>query len=341
MPSPANALYECGPGASVRAPVLVHCLTGAMDAGHAGRLAIRQIISSMPRRRVATFSPDAFVDYRSNRPVIEMTDWVVKQTYEPYIALDVVEDYRGRSLFVLHGAEPDLRWQEFAAVVGELMRERGVERTASFVGLPATMPHTRPTFVSRIATTPELVPAQQAQPTPVTMGASMDLYLQTYLGRVGFEAHSLVVGVPHYLVHSEYPAASVVLLSHLADMWDLSLPIGDLEADAETSRKMIDAMVADAGEVNEVIRELEREYDADKVHIPRRVRGNGDLDLPSGDALARTFEDFLQHNDLQRSKRFEHRRARREAERTGWAGRDQVASPPRGRGRHRRETTED
>ncbi|MBD3690250.1 PAC2 family protein [Nanchangia anserum] len=303
MDQPTSALYELGPGGQARAPFLLHYLHGALDSGDAGRLAVRQILSSMPCRRVATFSPDALIDYRARRPIIEMTNWVISQTQDPYIALDVVEDYMGRTMFVLHGSEPDVRWQEFAATLADVLRSHGVTMTASLMGFAATLPHTRATFVHRTGSSPELIPDQPAQTGQVTMRASMDLYLQSYLGRVGFDSVGLVVGVPYYLSEMEYPSAAVALLEKVSDMTELSLPLGDLEAYAASMRTRVDAAMDETSEIAAIVSQLERDYDNEIWHPSGDVEQG--MPLPTGEALAQSLEDFLEHNDRQRARRFE------------------------------------
>ena len=50
--------------------VLLHHFDGAMDAGHAGALAVEQLLMTLPHERMATFDVDTLVDYRARRPVI-------------------------------------------------------------------------------------------------------------------------------------------------------------------------------------------------------------------------------------------------------------------------------
>ena len=198
-----------------------------------------------------------------------------------------------------------MRWQEFAATVADLLREHGVTLTASMMGLPATLPHTRPTFVHQTGSSSDVIPDQPEQPGVVTMRASMDLYLQSYLGRVGFDSVGMVVGVPYYLADSEYPAASVSLIERLADLSKVSLPLGDLEAYAATMRTRVDQAVAETEELGEVIATLEKEYDTEEWGSGLRT-SPGASPLPSGEALAQSLADYLAHTDRQRAKRFDH-----------------------------------
>ena len=50
--------------------VLVHALTGFVDAGQAGHLAVAHLLENLEHRLVATFDIDQLLDYRSRRPMM-------------------------------------------------------------------------------------------------------------------------------------------------------------------------------------------------------------------------------------------------------------------------------
>lgn len=308
MATDMTRLAERGPAYGTEAGLLVHHLSGALDAGEAGRLAVAQLVETLPHRRVATFSADALIDYRSRRPLVEMNEWVISSSRDPLIALDVVEDLEGASVLVLHGPEPDMRWREFVSVVADIARACGVTMTAGLMGMPAMIPHTRPTFVHRTATDPELIPAQPSQPGYMTLSASMDLYLQSYLGHCGLRAVGLVAGVPYYLSEGEYPASGVALVEHLSSLAGLSLPVGDLEAHASVLRARVDAAVAASDEVGEIVATLEERYDEDGGIGSRREVGPGVM--PTGESIAQSLQTFLEQVE---SRREGENRGRRDA----------------------------
>ena len=65
-------------GEASRGPVLLHTLTGFVDAGQAGRLAAEHLLETFEHRPLATFDVDTLLDYRSRRPpmVFESDHWV-------------------------------------------------------------------------------------------------------------------------------------------------------------------------------------------------------------------------------------------------------------------------
>ena len=104
-----DELYVLEPGlAELDRPVLVHALTGFIDAGSAGQL-------------VATFDVDQLLDYRSRRPlmIFDADHW---ESYdEPSLELHAVTDSEGATFLLLEGAEPDVSWESFIVAVHHLV----------------------------------------------------------------------------------------------------------------------------------------------------------------------------------------------------------------------------
>ena len=137
-----------------RARILVTYFDGAMDAGASGRMAVEQMLRSLPATHVADFDAEDFINYRSHRPVITVKSWVTEEVETPKISLDLLRDDRGESFLLLHGPEPDYRWETFASRVREIITEAGVEVVFGMTGIPSGVPHTRPTPVHVHTTDP-------------------------------------------------------------------------------------------------------------------------------------------------------------------------------------------
>jgi len=114
-----------------------------MDAGHAGALAIEQLLMTLPHERLATFDVDTLIDYRARRPVVTYATHTYESVIMPELVLDLLQDDEGEDLLVLHGAEPDFRWNEFVGAVTHLAVSMGVSRAVGMTGLPLATPHTR------------------------------------------------------------------------------------------------------------------------------------------------------------------------------------------------------
>lgn len=271
-------LYEDGPAAGSHAPILLTHFDGAMDAGGAGGLAVSQMLRSLDSRRVATFDSDLLVDYRSHRPLVTVEDWVTTDIEMPEIALDLVHDDLGHPILLLHGPEPDAKWEAFAQAVSDIAHEAGVEISFSLHGIPSGVPHTRPTPVHVQATDASLIPEQPQLAGIMQFPAPMTTFLQERLSTTGIEGVALLASVPYYMSENAYPGAASALLGRLSSLADLSLPVGDLERGASEDLGEVSKLIAGNSEVAGTIEALERHYDA--------MSGGGDPEstptLPEG-----------------------------------------------------------
>ena len=259
---PHGGLFVAGPASGARAPILLTHFDGAMDAGAAGSLAVMQMLRTLGGERVATFDSDQFIDYRSHRPVMTVEDWVTTGVETPEIALDLVHDDLGHPVLLLHGPEPDAKWETFTQTVAELAHDAGVEISFSIHGIPAGVPHTRPTPVHVQATDPALVPDQPQMSGTMQFPAPLSAFLQERLSTTGIEGATLLAAVPYYMADNAYPRAASALLGKLSDLGDLSLPVGDLERGATEDIAQVSALVEANPEVERTVQALERHYDA-------------------------------------------------------------------------------
>jgi len=275
-------------------PVLVHALTGFIDAGSAGQLLRDHVLESLEHRLVATFDVDQLLDYRSRRPlmVFDRDHW---ESYdEPSLELHAVTDTEGRTFLLLEGAEPDVSWERFIVAVRHLIERLEVRLTIRVHGIPMGVPHTRPTAVTAHGTRPELTEGREPWVGRIQVPGSMINLLELRLGQTGHDAMGFAVHVPHYLAQAEYPGAAAALADQVAAAGGLSIPTAPLRSAAEETRTQIDEQVAASPEVAAVVQALEQQYDA-------FVGGSGRGDLlagrgagfPTADELGAELERFL------------------------------------------------
>ncbi len=275
-------------------PVLVHALTGFIDAGSAGQLLRDHLLETLDHMLVATFDVDRLLDYRSRRPlmIFDADHW---ESYdEPSLELHAVTDSQGRTFLLLEGAEPDVSWERFIDAVRNLIDRLDVRLTIGVHGIPMGVPHTRPTAVTAHGTRPELTEGREPWVGRIQVPGSMINLLELRLGQSGHDAMGFAVHVPHYLAQAEYPGAAAALADQVAAASGLSLPTAPLRAAAEVTRVQIDEQVAASVEVAAVVAALEQQYDA-------FVGGSGRGDLlagrgagfPTADELGAELERFL------------------------------------------------
>nr|BFE66283.1 PAC2 family protein [Dactylosporangium thailandense] len=291
-----SELYELtdDPPAADR-PVLVHALTGFVDAGNAARLAREHLLSVGSARTIATFDLDQLYDYRGRRPPMLFVEDHWEHYEQPQLLLRVLRDATGTEFLLLDGPEPDLQWERFTAAVLELIERFDVRATVGLTAIPMAVPHTRPTGVTAHGTSRDLIAGFEPWLQRVQVPGSVGNLLEYRIGQQDRDAFGFAVHVPHYVAQAEFPAAAEKLLSCLADATGLRVPMDQLHAAADSVRAEIDVQIAQADEAASLVRALEEQYDA----FTRGRTGNNNLladspaPLPTADEIGAELERFL------------------------------------------------
>lgn len=289
-----EGLYELtGALPALDRPVLLHAMTGFIDAGQAAGLATSAVLQALPHEVIARFDADEVVDYRSRRPTMtfERDHWAHYE--DPALVLRAVEDPSGQTFLLLTGPEPDLQWERFAAAVLGLVERLGVRLTVGMHGIPMAVPHTRPLGVITHATRPDLVADQKSWIDTVQVPGSAAGLLEWRLGQHGHDAVGFVAQVPHYLADSDYPQAAELLLDSAREVTGLALPASTLADAAESTREQLNEQVAGSPEVAQVVHALEEQYDAFVRAAGRSLLATHEGGLPTADQLGAEVEKFL------------------------------------------------
>lgn len=296
-------LYELRPDVPhLDAPVLLHDLTGFVDAGGGARLAAQHLLATLEHDVLARFDVDQLVDYRARRPPMLFVRDHFESVEMPTLDIHLMRDAVGTPFLLLTGPEPDFQWERYAAAVRRLVGRLDVRLTVTLAAIPWPAPHTRPLALTAHATDPALVPVQPNWVDTITVPGSAAGLVQLRLGEAGLPAMGFAAHVPHYLAQVEYPAAAAALLDAVATATDLRLPTQPLHEAAERARAEVDAQLAASPENTSAVRALEEQYDAFlRGREPGSLLGTdlaGDLGtLPSADEIAAEFERFLANQD--------------------------------------------
>ena len=278
--------------------VLVHALTGFVDAGHAGHLAVAHLLANLEHRVVATFDINQLLDYRSRRPVMIFDEdrWLGYE--QPELVLYELTDCAGTTFLLLTGPEPDLQWERFADAVRELVERFGIRLTVGLGAVPMAVPHTRPTTVTAHATRRELISGYQRWFNTMQIPGHAGALVELRLGEIGHDAMGFVVHVPHYLARVEYPESARGLLEHLARSSGLSLPVEALRPAAQRVLTEVNEQIAHSPQSMSVVANLEAQFDAITNNPDRRPLLSADAGpLPTGDEIAAELEQFLAEQD--------------------------------------------
>ena len=267
-------------------PLLVLGFEGWIDAGLGGIAATNRLLADTPTEILATFDTDLLLDQRARRPIMRVENGVNMGLTWPEITLRWGANRSGRSLLVLSGPEPDLRWHQFTSEVVALGRQLGAELVIGLGAFPAPVPHTRPVRLSATATTAELAQMVGFLPATIDVPAGIHASLERGFADAGVAAVGLWAQVPHYTAAMPYPAASAALLDKLADMGGLTIDTTGLHAAGTQTFAQIEQLIANSEEHQAMVRQLERQLDQEPA--------TGTLGpIPSGDELAAELERFL------------------------------------------------
>lgn len=271
--------------------VLLQSLRGFVDAGRVGKLIRDHVVAMSDPVRLVTFDVDELIDYRSRRPemTFSINEWTAYD--EPYVAIDMVRDAEDRPFLMLHGSEPDIRWEGFISSLREAATRLGVGLTVGAHGIPMGVPHTKPTTSTTHGTRQDLLPDSPGVFGTITVPASAQNLLEYRFGQWGFDVVNVAVHVPYYLAQSALPQAAQHALAQVEGLTGLSLEPERLDEEAESASAEIVRQMAESEEIQGLVETLEAQYDA--MEIARRDGIEVDGPLPTADELGAEFEKFL------------------------------------------------
>ncbi len=277
------------------APVLVHGLTGFMDAGGASRLAIEHLLESCEHTRVATFDIDSLFDYRGRRPRTVFNSDHYESVAMPELVVDAAVDEHGERFLILHGSEPDTAWGAVSNGIVRLVEALGVRLVVGMHAIPWPAPHTRPINVTVHANDPTLTVGTQPWVGSLEVPGSLAALVELRLGEQDRPAMGFAAHVPHYLVQAEFPRGALALLQALSAATGMAVPLDQLAEAAEESDADISIQIASNPENMDAVTTLEAQYDA--MMAGRASQSAGSDGLPTDTDIAAQVEAFLAQLD--------------------------------------------
>ncbi len=269
-------------------PVLVVCLEGWIDAGQAAATAMSCLRKGMPNELLATFDSDELIDHRARRPVLRIVNGIDTELRWPELRLEAATNGTGRSVLLLSGPEPDMRWHRFIDEVLALAARLEVEMIFGLGAFPAPVPHTRTVRLAATSTDPELAGRVGFIPATLDVPSGTQGALEYAFGAAGHASLGLWARVPHYVSALPYPAASAALLDELARLASLEFDTSALHTAAQATTTQIEALISGSEEHDELVRQLESQHDTEQG-----MGATAFGELPSGDELAAELERFL------------------------------------------------
>ena len=263
-------------------PVIIAAFEGWNDAGEAASGVITHLSLAWQAAPVGAIDPEDYYDFQVTRPVTEVAEGRTERLVWPTTRLLAAkQEATNRDLLLVHGIEPNMRWQGFCSELVTSFSELGIELIVLLGALLADSPHTRPVPVAAAASDPALAGDLRAEPVDYKGPTGIVGVLQHACADAGIPAVSLWASVPHYVAQPPCPKATLALIRGVEDVLDVSLPLADLPQEARAWERGVDELAEQDTEVADYVRTLEEAKDAT------------DLPEASGDAIAREFERYL------------------------------------------------
>ena len=276
----------------LRNPVMIMAFSGWNDAAEAASGAVEHLLSGWGDRNdevlpelIADVESEEFYDFQVNRPVISIDESEIRSITWPTTQIFGLSiPTMPRDLVVVTGVEPSMRWKSFTSELLDLADDLEVSLIVTLGSLLADTPHTRPITVTGTGAHPSIA---------TRLGVSVSKYegptgilgvIQDGCMRRGIDAISLWAAVPHYASNAPSPKATLALINTLEDFLDISIPLSDLEKNADAWEKEVNDLAAEDTEVAEYVKALEESKDA------------AELPDVSGDSIAKEFERYLRRH---------------------------------------------
>jgi predicted ATP-grasp superfamily ATP-dependent carboligase len=272
---------EVGP---LTSPVAIAGFEGWNDAGEAASGVINHLGIAWQATPIGAIDPEEYYDFQVNRPVVEIEEGRTHRLIWPTTRFSLARaEATGlpRDVVLVHGIEPNMRWQAFSGEVVDGLAGWGVELVIVLGALLAEAAHTRPVPVSVGSSDPALIEGSGLSRVDYKGPTGIVGVLQHACAAAGMESVSLWAQVPHYVAQPPSPKATLALLRCVEDILDLPLPLADLQEEARAWERGVDELAQSDAEVAEYVRTLEEAKDA--TELPEA----------SGDAIAREFERYL------------------------------------------------
>jgi len=276
----------------LRNPVMIMAFSGWNDAAEAASGAVEHLLSGWGDRNdevvpelIADVESEEFYDFQVNRPVVSIDESEIRSiTWPTTQVFGLSIPTMPRDLVVVTGVEPSMRWKSFTSELLDLADDLEVSLIVTLGSLLAVTPHTRPITVTGTGAHPSIA---------TRLGVSVSKYegptgilgvIQDGCMRRGIDAISLWAAVPHYASNAPSPKATLALINTLEDFLDISIPLSDLEENADAWEKEVNDLAAEDTEVAEYVKALEESKDA------------AELPDVSGDSIAKEFERYLRRH---------------------------------------------
>ena len=220
------------------------------------------LIRTLKAEPFARIKPDSFYRYDEHRPVVDVKAGVLKKVTPPGGAFYLPSiDLKGRTPVILTADEPDLSWHRFADDILALCETLQIRTVITLGSMFDSVLHTDRT-ISAIASDEAIfdrLSRRNVYPISYKGPSAVHSVIHAEAVNQGLTSLSIWCHCPYYLQGITHFGLMAALGTLLADLWDLDLDIGELEASWQTMNTQIQEMVDKNPDVQDVIRKLRKE----------------------------------------------------------------------------------
>ena len=255
---------------------------GWNDASDAATSVLDYLALTYPTELLASNEAEDFFDYQITRPTVVVNEKGVRELEWPAITVEVCELPR-RTLMLVSGPEPSLRWRELALWIQDIVSAFKPTLIVLLGAMLSDSPHSRPFEVSGTAPN-SLAGALQLEPNDYEGPTGIiGVLTQLYEGVAPDKLVTMWVAVPHYTAPPPNPKAGLALMERLQTILGIEFDLSEWREDVHTWEAHINELIEEDPDMAEYVETLEHQTDAETV--PQGT----------GDQLAEAFEEYLLH----------------------------------------------
>ncbi|GAB2977823.1 PAC2 family protein [Nocardioides montaniterrae] len=263
-------------------PVVIAAFEGWNDAAEAASSLVDHLMAEWNATVVAAIDPEEYYDFQVNRPNVGADENGFRKLTWPSTHIAVASPpHLDRDVIFIRGIEPNMKWRSFTEELLGVVEELEASLVVTLGALLADVPHTRPIPVNGSSSEPEIVDRLDLEPSTYEGPTGILGVLQDACTRLDIPTASYWVAVPHYVAQPPCPKATLALLTHLEELLETSLPLGDLPEEAKAWERGVDQLAEEDEDIAEYVASLEE------------TRDTADLPEATGEAIAREFERYL------------------------------------------------
>jgi proteasome assembly chaperone (PAC2) family protein len=196
------------------------------------------------------------------RPHAVIEEGVIRSLTEPASEFFFWKSGAEHDLILFTGAEPNLRWPEYASAILSIAKRYRAPRIYSLGGVYDQVPHTRETSVFAVLSSPELKSEFKSFPFLNYAGpCSFSTMLLNQAGKEGIEAAGITARVPPY-IQVFNAKACYDLLKKIFALTHLNIDLSDLKKSGDNLVEMMDKSFSQNETALKQLRKLEEMYDA-------------------------------------------------------------------------------